>query len=376
VKAPLCLFVLSADFGEFVTANLFARGQPFDSRFALPPRLAQHVPADQQGVCVYQSVADLQQLVDALHPDVVLLCSGYLFAVNGLMAAEHLAAFVKRLGDQGIGVATTDPWLAIWRLDPQTCFDIFSVRRGGVDPALSERMNALQKYLGMVFHDVDHLYAVPLACGAARQHSFFNSQFASAASTVTAVAPARNDDWLMVISREDYVMRAGLAASTFLDDLSARISEILAPTKNRLTVIGPAELAVFLRKKWSSRERLCIHDFCDFNRFEALLRQARVVIYWNVLSSSLLYCLYCRIAPIFFGTGHQVKVCRGLLAHVTATVYRGNAPPILDPAAPLEGDADVLLDRLGVMPWLDRLRADYCQLPAPMNIFNQIRRRG
>jgi hypothetical protein len=96
-----------------------------------------------------------------------------------------------------------------------------------------------------------------------------------------------------------------------------------------------------------------------------------VVIYWNVLSSSLLYCLYNRVAPVFFGTGHQTKVCRGLLDHVVRNVYCNDAPPVLDPSIPLAADADTLLDQLQVMPWLDRLRDVYVGLPGPAEILSK-----
>jgi hypothetical protein len=372
LNEPVFLFVLSADFGEFVTANLFARGQPFDSHFALPPRLAPHAPAGWAKVSVYNNPDEIQQLVDGLHPEWVVLCSGYLFAVNSLMAPERLATFIKHLRDQGVRVVTTDPWLGIWRNDPQACFDIFSVRLGRADTVLSKQMNALQQYLNGVFQDIEHLYAVPLNSAGERQHSFFNPAFAPTTEIATEISAGQVDDWLMILSHEDYVMLARPAASVFLANLTARIDEILGNARNRLNVIGPVELQTLFRERWPTQNRLRFHGFCSFSRFELLLRRARVVVYWNVLSSSLLYCLYYRIAPIFLGTGHQVKVCRGLLGHVIENVYRGNAPPVLDPSVPLEADVGLLIDKLGIMRWLDSIRVDYLRLPAPVSILDRI----
>ena len=175
----------------------------------------------------------------------------------------------------------------------------------------------------------------------------------------------------MVLSREDYVHLAGAAPEAFLATLDARIDDIVSHQNNRLTFIGPNILEDYFINKSITCDRLSFRGLCDFNEFETLLRQASVVIYWNVLSSSLLYCLYYRVAPVFFGTGHQARVCRGLLNHVVRNVYSNDAPPILDPSAPLAADVDTLLDQLQVMPWLDRLRGLYAGLPGPAEILSR-----
>jgi hypothetical protein len=366
-----CLFVLSADFGEFVTANLFSRGQPFTSHIALPEKLARHVPPGMEKTLVYRSVTDIERQVDGICPDIVVLCAGYLFAVNGLITPERLAAFVEHLRNRGIRVMTTDPWLGIWQTESDARFEIYSVSKGQVDQKISQRMNALQKYLNALFRDIDHLYAVPLDIRMARSYCFFNSEFNPVLAKEQGSARKAHDDWLMVLSREDYVYLAGAAPKSFLATLDARIDDIVSNQNNRLTFIGPRELEDYFKKKSITCDRVSFRGFCDFIEFETLLRRVRVVIYWNVLSSSLLYCLYYRVAPVFFGTGHQAKVCRGLLGHVVRNVYSNDAPPILDPSAALEADVDTLLDQLQVMPWLDRLRGLYAGLPGPAEILSR-----
>lgn len=374
MSPPLCLFVVSADFGEFVTATLFSRGQPFRSHFLLPPRLAQYVAPDLQAATVYTSIKDIEQWVTEWRPDLIIFASGYLFAVNGLITPASLADFVRRTRDRGILMATTDPWLGVWQMDPQARFDIYSIRRGESDPLQSARMNALQRDLNRVFHDVDHLYAVPLSRAGSRAHSFYNSRFAHSGVAQTGADQTSHDNWLMVLSREDYALLAGRFPEVFLSAFCQRVEEIASQGRNRLVIIGPPEIGSFLRQKGQFHDRLSFHTFCSFKEFEALFRRARVVIYWNIMSSSLLFCLYYRASPIFFGTGHQIGVCNGLLRQVADCVYGGELPPVRDMNMPLKSDATALINTWGVMPWLDRLRMNYSALPSPEAIFDRLRR--
>jgi hypothetical protein len=350
-----CLFALSADYGEFVTANLLSRGQPFERRFALPQALAAQ-SGGLDGAAAYASVGELRAIVDRERPDAVVLGSGYLFALNGLFGADALAELVAHLRARRIALATTDPWLRLRALKPQTRFAIHSVRLGGVDAAQSEKVLALQRRLEGILGALPHLLAVP----APLAHSAFNPAFAQPAR------PAEDaDEWLFVLSRQDLTLLSGEDVFGRLKD---RISELLAMPRNRLRFVGPAPVGRFLSENFGGERRVEYLAYCDFAAFEAAVLGARVVAYWNALSASALYCLYHGVAPVFFGKGHQAKVCEGLYEHAVEHVYRGAPPPMLALDQPFETDAGALIAAHGIHSWLDRIRQDYARLPPPSRI--------
>jgi hypothetical protein len=366
MSGPRALFVLSSDYGEYVTANLFSRGQPFARHFALPAALAGAVGAQAPEVSVYSGVEDLEAIVARQQPHLVVLASGYLFAVNGLIAPDDLARFISRLRAREIAVATTDPWLRIWKLRRGARFTIHSVRRGAEDEARSRVMNQLRERLERDLASLPHLYAVPLPAESGRAYSFFNPRFAAAAA---APAAREYDDWLFVLSREDL---AYLPSQSFLPALLGRIEEILARPRNRVTLIGPQALQSALGAQVADRPRLRLSAGMDFAGFEAAVRSASIVAYWNVLSASLLYCLYYGVPPIFFGRGHQARVCEGLFEHAAEYVYRGRAPRVLDLAATIEPDPGALARQLGLPSWLENLRAEYARAASPNALIERV----
>jgi len=347
-----CLFVLSADYGEFVTANLLSRGQPFERRFALPGALAP-AAAGIDGVSAYASPGELRAIIERERPDVAVLGSGYLFAVNGLFGPEALAGLIAELRGKGITLATTDPWLRM----PNPRLTIHSMRQGGVDAAQTEKVGALQRRLEQILSGVPHLLAVP----ASLAHGCYNPAFAQRPQPA-----AGHDEWLFVLSRQDLNY---LSAESLFQSLRERLAELLKNPRNRLRFIGPAPLGRFLAAEFPATEYLGLTGFAAF---EAALLRARVVAYWNALSASALYCLYHGVAPVFFGKGHQARVCAGLYEHAVEHVYRGEAPPMLALEEPIEADAGALVASHGIYPWLDRIRRDYARLPATARVLEQL----
>jgi hypothetical protein len=354
-----CLFALSADYGEFVTASLLSRGQPFERRFALPPVLAERAGA-LDGVTPYASAAELRAIIGRERPDAVVLGSGYLFAINGLFGAEELAALVADLRARRIALATTDPWLRLRALKPQTRFAIHSLRLSGVDAAQSEKVLALQRRLEAILGALPHVLAVPapLALGC------FNPAFAQ-----PALAAADADEWLLVLSQQDLNY---LHPEVFFASLRARVEDLLSAPRNRLRFVGPASVGRFLATNFGGERRVEYLAYCDFAAFEAAVLRARVVAYWNALSASALYCLYHGVAPVFFGKGHQAKICDGLYEHAVEHVYRGAPPPMLVLDQPFEANAGALIAQHWIPAWLDRIRDDYGRLPAPSRILEEL----
>jgi hypothetical protein len=356
-----CLFALSADFGEFATANLLSRGQPFERRFALPPPLAAQAGA-LDGAARYASADELRAAIDRERPDAVVLGSGYLYAVNGLFGPEALAALLAELRGRGIAVATTDPWLRLRALKPQARFAIHSVRRGGVDAGQSARVLALQRRLEGILGALPHVLAVP----APLAHGCFNPAFARPPPPVDGA-----DEWLFVLSQQDL---SYFPREDFLRDLGARLDELLQISRNRVRLVAPPALGRAVEARFAGERRVEWLAAPDFAAFEEAVLRSRVVAYWNLLSASALYCLYHGVAPVFFGRGHQAMVCEGLHEHALEHVYRGAPPATLELARPLgeEAHAAGLLERRGLRAWLERLRADYARLPALAQVLERL----
>jgi len=372
MSQPRLLFVLSADFGEYVTASLFSRGQDFDSHFAVPRALLPYAGSGRSGFTAYSELGEVEELARAVRPDVVVLASGYMFPVNRIARPEALAGFIERLQQQGCALATTDPWLRIGILDPESRLEIHSVKRKGVDPEATARMRELQRFLERVYADTAHLFAVPLE-GDRRWLPFFNPAFAGSAPKLEPAAGESEDRWLFVLSKEDYVFLSGFESETFMETLRRRIGAVLSVARNRVTFIGPPELRALLADFSRGDARFRFVPFCDFDTFESEIRRARVAVYWNTLSSSLLYCLYYRVPLIFFGKGHQARVHPGLYEHVVARVYCGRGPVLFDAASPMEADADALVERLRLKSWLDAIAADYSASPQPAEVVQRLR---
>ena len=368
MSAPGVLFVLSADFGEYVTANVLSRGQPLRRRFALPAPLAAHAAGGAEEVLAYAGAEDIDRIVDAESPDAVVLASGYLYAINNLFGPEALARLIGRLRARGIALATTDPWLRIWQLRPGTRFEIHSLRKGGIDTGQSGRVLELQRSLEAILAEVPHLFAVPMpqAPQGSRWMSSFNPAFAQGAGQGEA-----RQEWLFVLSREDYAL---LASPAFFGALAARIDEVLAAAENRVRFIGPPALGAFFAGRYAKEARVAFDAFIGFAAFEQAVRRARIVVYWNVLSASLFYCLHYGVAPVFFGKGHQARVCPGLYEHALEHVYQGRAPALLDFEQPLAAPAAELEDRFRLRDWLAALRRDYESLPALGQVLQTWRR--
>lgn len=372
MSACRVLFLLSADFGEFVTARLFSRGQPFQAHFALPEKLSGYAAGQRESVSLYRNQADVAQIVSQFRPDLVVLCSGYLFTVNRLLSLESLQALLGAFADAGIKVATTDPWLRIWALRADARFRIRSVRRGGVDAAATEAVTSLQRRLEQCFAGTAHVFAVPIAPARDDWHSFFNSRFAGERRGIPQAKPADGDHWVFVLGREDLTLFAAGDEPRFLETLQQRLAEVLALPGNRVTFIGPQPACAYLERENVGVGRLRVMPFCDFDTFEQIIGEASMVVYWNILSASLLYCLYFGTPAVCFWRGHQATVCEGLEEHVIAQVYCGKPPPMIDFTSPIEASAADLSQRFAIPAWIEGIRDAYARLPEPQAIVDRL----
>lgn len=372
MNTPRVLFLLSADFGEYVTARLFSRGQSFRAHFAMPEKLSAYATGDGGAISSYRNEADLAQIVSQFHPELVVLCSGYLFTINRLLSLESLRGLLEALARAGIKVATTDPWLRIWALRPDARFRIRSVRRGGVDEAATEGVSVLQQNLETLFAGIAHVFAVPISPARENWMSFYNPRFALEPRHGSRAAAGEKRGWVFVLGREDLTLLAAGDELRFFEVLQQRITEVLALPDNHVTFIGPQSACAHLERTRVGSERLRVMPFCDFDTYETIIREASMVVYWNMLSASLLYCLYSGTPAVCFWRGHQATVCEGLEEHVIEQVYRGKPPPMIDFMSPMEADVAELSRRFAITAWIDGIRSDYERLPEPQAIVERL----
>src|SRR5207245_1785154 len=122
------LFVLDNDYGELTTLMYFVLGQQLAHRatLLLPDRLYAHnADAIRGRTHRYGSLEDVIQMADSEKPDIVFLCSGYLFCAHHIFTPDVLERLIQLLRDRGCRVVTTDPFLGMLsKQDPRTLISI------------------------------------------------------------------------------------------------------------------------------------------------------------------------------------------------------------------------------------------------------------
>ena len=99
---PTLLFVLSNDYGELFDAVCFLEGLDCEARFLLPSKLFDRNRETFAHRAVrYETPQDLRAAVDDADPDLILLCSAYLFAINDILEMPALAGLLGEWRTQG-----------------------------------------------------------------------------------------------------------------------------------------------------------------------------------------------------------------------------------------------------------------------------------
>ncbi len=374
MASPRLLFFFSNDFGEVVNASLFLAAQPLAVHFALPPRLLAYQDRPDIPTRSYTDVADMRSIVAEVEPDIVMLCSGYLFSVNGLIEPDAVASFVQYLKRAGIPVVTTDPWLKFWKLHPQQTFALDLVTDPAKRASWARRLRALQDYLDNLFANVPHLYAMPFSTPVVTSYAFFNPTAAQEFSGMSGTDAAGVDRWVFVLSEEDLKVQLFEHKQAFVEALKMRFREILSVPENCISLIAPDRLTRELANDFSGEDRITFPPFLGFAAFRALVAGAKIVFYWNILSASLQYCLYYGTSPVFLAFGHQARLNEGLSQHVIEHVYQGANPPSMSLFTPIEPVADRLLEKLDTESVRKFLHARYAENRTPLDIVSDILR--
>ena len=361
---PRLLFVLSNDYGELSLARAMLRGQALDAAFVMPERLyTANADAAPGRVARFDTAEDVLGAVDRVRPDLVCLFSGYLYAINGLLPLEKVAALVDALRARRVRIATSDPFLGVLARMDATTFSDRHPRKAW----LTTHFGALAR----VYADVPHVYPVPLVADGVRAASFFNPATVTTPETLAErrralhgwipIDPGR-PRWLFVLAHEDYGAQANrLGRARFESLLVARLRETVAAGRTPVLVAPPPCAEAVARAGVAGAH---VVPFCGHDRFMALLADAEHAFYWNVFSNSIPSRALSGQSVFFFDQGHMALAMPGVFAAGMRAYWGAATPSYLDVTRSLSA-AD--LDRLGAAQ-IDDWEADrqrYRRAPSP-----------
>lgn len=334
MASPRIALLVSRDFGELSFALTFARcGQLPDAVLLLPDNLAQPESSlDGVSSRTYRGLPDILAVIDDLRPDAVLLCSGYLFCIGGLLDEASVTALLAALRARGITVLTSDPFLGQQYLTAPGAFDI-AIPNG---PAMAQHL----RHLATLLRDCTHVYMAPashlptpIKAGCAVPEVLRRSTSTEArAERLRAMPRPLSEDrfWLYVLSNEDYHLQArARGEATFIHLLAQRMTD--AWTADRLPVlVAPPGCVRLVAERLPPAQAALLLSGCPHRSFEDLLLGAEHAFYWNHLSHSIIARFYNELPTWFFAPGHLVQAIPGLYGIAHATYYEDYTVEDLD----------------------------------------------
>lgn len=323
------LVVVSSDFGELGTAMYMLEGTGIKAQLLLPTWLYQHnYQLAPHKVCAYSGAAQLLEKIRDDQPQLLLLMSG----VNSLLSVVDLHLILQQARSMKISVATTDPFLGI-PLSEEAVHPLGRTNEG--------RKHAEAQQICL--RDVHHLYVSPVP-SRHFSHSFFNPMAViSKAQQLALLAglqqgPLNSDrpHWFFVISNTDYQLQCALYGRlAFEGMLFEKIQQTLGAHRQPV-LLAPTEACQALRGRLGGDTVLL--PFCGYEQFRALLITAEHVIYWNVMSNSVLVRIINGGSVFFMDEGHLARYIPSLVGMAMKS-YFANAPlPMLDPKQVLTTD--------------------------------------
>lgn len=362
------LFVLDNDYGELTTLMYLLLGQPLiaQTMLLLPHRLnADNAEALPGRTRLYRSLDDVVEVVDREKPDIVFLCSGYLFSIHGIFSLSELEHLVVQLSDRGCRIVTTDPFLGVLsQQDARTVVSIDIPGEAGRDGKGSRskfRSEDLQKLRAIkqvederlrthfsrcekILRSLHHLY--PSYCDLpqhrttvhdSRNLSFFNSELIcpELVSRERGSGARGAPRWVFILSRTDLdtqMMFEG--AEGFADIVAEKLMETLAAGRHPI-LIGPNELLGLLAGRLPATEGIDMQPYCSFHQLMSLLLSAEYAFYWNVLSHSILIRLFNKLPVVVFDRGHLLRNVTAMYDRVVGWYYQGWEPPLTHHRQPL-----------------------------------------
>jgi hypothetical protein len=386
------LFILDNDFGELTTVLYLVLGQDCfrAARVLVPPHLFEKNQNALPGrMGLWTSERDLIEAIENLRPGVIVLASGYLFPVHGLLNVEALGRVLEAGRRERAVLVTADPFLGLiseWASQgleqlisidiPKTADPRLVAAKRGADALLHRELAAVEKLLRPLPHlypshpDLEHLTP---AVTDGRNLGFFNE--AMLVPPELAERAEGTPHWMFVLSLVDFQTQVMFHGPVRFAALVARLLTQTTELGRQAVLLGPEPLCELLKPMLPKTEQLQLLSFCSFRRVMSLLLTAEHCFYWNVVSHTLLMQLANGRPAILFDRGHLVRAVPALYPRVIAWYYQGWPPPYLDPEAELSLAAVAeAMSSHALCP--DELLARYRRAPSPSELLCSLLRLG
>lgn len=346
------LFILDNDFGELTTVMYLLLGQDWADRvmLLLPGQLHETNSDIIPGRTLrYQSIEDVERVVDAFRPDIVFLCSGYLYALHDLFSHEELDYLLDFLDRRHCRVVTADPFLGMLSRQPVSrlisvdlpdaadlalpahVFEHLSYVKMEQDALLVEKLSGAERILR---HRL-HLYPAhasreydKASTTDARELAFFNPNLVCdiALEPGTGTKP----HWIFILSTTDLETQLMFEAVRGFTEIVARLLRQAIALGRRPIFLGPRKFIRELAHEMRGHEGAELLSFCSFTRIASLLLAAEHAFYWNSVSHSILLRSFNGLPVILFDRGHLVRNVEPIYERVIQWYYQGVQPIYMD----------------------------------------------
>ncbi len=382
------LFIFDNDYGELTQAMYLLHGQEIANRatFLLPSRL---FATNGEGLNVqtreYRSYQDLIAVIDMEQPDIVFLCSGYLFPIHNLLSGQSLSELLRFLRGKGCQIVTTDPFWGLMSMsDPLTerdnahplkLFRIFNLplKRYFILRPMAEPTRLLK--------DMLHVHLFPVNTNNIRSVSFFNpllidAQVEPDRDRVTIPGSTDRRFWLFILGQEDYKIqkwlwgKGGRGKRKFANLTAKTLQQTLKAGRHPI-FIGPDDCIRAIKKRMRKINGVSLLTFCSYDRFMSLLVQAEYVFYWNAVSNTSMIRLLNNLPVFYLNRGHLSYAFYRTYERALQWYYRGWEPTYLDQERELEIDS---LEKLA-REYRDatiRIREELRSSPTPEEMIQKI----
>ena len=352
VENARLLFILDNDFGELTTVMYLLLGQASADHIVLlmPESLYQtnNLALPGRTFC-FHSIEDVERVVNAFQPDIVFLCSGYLYAMHDLFSHEVLASLIDFLGERGCKVVTADPFLGVLSRQPVSSlisvdlpdaddlalpahvFKHLAYVKAEQDERIIEKLSGAEQILRQLLH-LYPAHANPEAdktsATDAREVAFFNPSLIC--NVVLQPDAGTTPHWIFILSATDLETQLMFEAVRGFTDIVARLLKQAIELGRRPIFVGPQKFIRDLAQEMRGSEGAELLTFCSFTRIASLLLTAEYAFYWNSVSHSILLRSFNGLPVILLDRGHLVRNVEAIYERVVQWYYQGVQPIYMD----------------------------------------------
>lgn len=370
-----CVVVVSGQHSEVASAEMLLRTQAIavDARILLPPALhAVHRASFGTRAAPYASLADIKGVVAAHDPQIVFLCSAYLFALDKTLSRREVSELLDFLRLRGCRIATTDPLvglagrLTLRDVDTRYLLPGEAAWKRALAAAAARIARSHKLVPVPRMDDVIHVYpgGAPDIDDGVQRASFFAPP-APHAHEAERTPP----NWLFLLSEVD------LHAQLVETDLRGFVENILGLLRFAVaegvkpTLIAPAMIVELLAGAMSADMQL--HQILPIVEFRRRILDAEYVFSWNAFSPSQLDRLASELPVFFFDRGFLSRAVKPFYDAAQACHFGGWEPRYLDQRQLF---SPYVLAHLAKqqLPAVRALRERWSRSPSPDDLMRQL----